>query len=704
MTEHCRTKSRPPQETYRPRAERLQRWLLRLAAVAVAGGAATAFYPALFPAWPATGDFLHRLFEVALLVTLAGAGLQFRRLAGQRRRLEEAGRTLEAENAELRKASEMSRRRYRQLLNNAGDALFFIDPDDGTLRELNRQAEDLLGYTADEIRTLSPAVLFPGPQKRRYLRLVRNVQRNGYAESQDLLFRRKDGSFFAGAVHARYGLLGDSYVVHGVLRDVTDRKRIEQELRQRNRDLTLLNEIAHWTAASPNRGDMAREVLQRLRDCFVADGGGVYLTAEGGKRLHLESHLGIGEDLGATLKEISTGEGLIGRAVASGRPTASVDLQRDRRLRFTEVRKAGWRGFQAVPLTVNERILGVFFLFHRDKWIYRREEVNLLVAVGKQLGTGIEGINLFEALQWQNRLTQVSNRELEHSRQQLHQNLERMAETNRALERLERMKSHFLALASHELRTPLTYVLSGSEFLQSQCTDRLRADEQTALAAVIQGGRRLDGIVHDLLEVARIESESLYLARETIDLEQLFRELVLEFEEHSRQRELRLELGTFPPGCRLLGDRHHLRKTFGRLLENAVKFTPAGGWIETSGLLQTETEVLAQKSQLQPFAPNFFQTPPAGPMIKVSIRDTGVGIDPEEQLHIFDKFYEIGDIASHFTSSDRFGGKGVGLGLALVKGMIEAHGGMVWVESPGTAPTNAGSTFHALLPAVPIDR
>ena len=79
----------------------------------------------------------------------------------------------------------------------------------------------------------------------------------------------------------------------------------------------------------------------------------------------------------------------------------------------------------------------------------------------------------------------------------------------------------------------------------------------------------------------------------------------------------------------------------------------------------------------------------------MTISDTGIGIEPEERHLIFDKFYEGGDVSRHFTSNSSFGGKGVGLGLTLVRGMVEAHGGMVWVDD---SPTGAGSSFNVLLP------
>ena len=676
----------PPRLSLTPLAIGRNQWTLGLTFPTAAAGVA------LPPVWASP-----LLLACALLVGFLAWRLQ--RLEQQQRRLEGERSQLTRSLAQQQEISELARLRYHHLLDHAGDALFFIDPVDGSLQELNRQARELLGYSTDEIHTLSLGVLFPGQQRRRFLRLVRTVRRQGYGEADDLLFRRKDGSLFTGAVHARLGHLGTLEIVHGVLRDVSERKRIEQELRQRNRHLLLLNEISRLAADSGDLPGMLDTILGLLVENFAASGGGVYLARDSGTRLRLEAQRGLVPQVLDLLGEIPSDAGMVGRVMASGQAKASADLLRDRRVRFDAVREAGWRAFQAVPLTFNEQTIGVFFLFCDRKHIYPREEVNLLLAIGRQLGTAVQGTNLFEALQWQNRLTQASHRELELSRQKLRENLGRVTESKRALEHLDRMKSQFLALASHELRTPLTYILSGSELLAERAATALDADGQTALAAVQQGGRRLHEVVQDLLEVARIESKDLYLSREPVVPRDLLELLDQEFQPRLQERRLHLAVKEFPAAVHLYGDPHHLKKTFGRLLENAVKFTPAGGHIEICGQLQSHQQVQDRQDELRPFSPRFFSNPPRGPLLQISIRDSGVGIDPDEQLRIFDKFYEIGEVAGHFTSTSRFGGKGVGLGLALVKGVIEAHGGMVWVESAGTGGNAAGSAFHLLLPA-----
>jgi len=631
------------------------------------------------------------------LLALSGLGLY--KLYRRNRSLLHEGAQLKSEQLRLQQELDASRQRYQQLLDDAGDAIFLIEPESGALREINRRALELFGYRAEEIRALSLDVLFPGHHRRRYLALVRTVLKQGYGEEANLRFRRRDGQIFTGAVHARLGHLDDQPLVHAVLRDVTELKKIERSLRQRNQDLTLVNDIAHRAAASWNLKEMLANVLEQVATNFRADGGGVYLVRHDGNVLQLLVQQGITPEVTEELARLAPGQGLVGRVAISGLPRSSADLGRDSRLYSEQVRKAGWRGFQAIPLISQHKTVGVLFLFSYQQRIFTREELKLLLAVGRQIGTAVEGGELLAELRWQHRLTQASNRELELSRQQLHVNLSRLEEANRALERVDRMKSNFLALASHELRTPLTFVLSGSELLSSLVHQRLSEEERRVLEMIHQGGKRLESIIQDLLEVARIESQKLYLSRTIIDLPTLLADLGREFSPRFEQSQIAFACGKFPePPAPLLGDPFHLGQTFRRLLENAIKFTPAGGRIAIDGILRSVAEIQQAETDLRRFCSPFFDQLPQTPLLQVSIRDSGIGINPEEQVRIFEKFYEVGDIDSHSSSRSGFGGKGVGLGLTLVKGMIEAHGGMVWVESAGTEQAESGSAFHILLP------
>jgi len=117
------------------------------------------------------------------------------------------------------------------------------------------------------------------------------------------------------------------------------------------------------------------------------------------------------------------------------------------------------------------------------------------------------------------------------------------------------------------------------------------------------------------------------------------------------------------------------------VIGNAIKYTPDEGRIDIAGQL-----LPAQETSSVDF-------------VKITVTDTGIGIDPEHHERIFDKFYQVGDISHHSSGKTKFKGGGPGLGLAITKGVIEAHGGKIWVESKGYDEERCpGSTFHILLP------
>jgi len=585
-------------------------------------------------------------------------------------------------------------RRYEQILHHASDAMFFVDPHDGALIEVNHRAEEMLGYTCGEIRHLSLGILFPGRHRRRFLKLVRRILKNGHGEEPELQFRRKDGSLLYGAVQARLGWLGEQRVVHGSFHDVTPNVHLTSELHRYNQQLELLNEIARRLAKGQEISSLLATVLDQVVGNLDVAGGGIFLLRHQGREMKLAYHRGIPPDLVEALERLRPGEGLIGGVAASGRPRMSVDMQKDRRCAIPTAGRDGWRAFLAVPLVAEESCLGVLFVFERSYRVLNRHDLRLLQVVGQQVGPLVKNAELFDELQWQNRLNQASLRELERSRAALRENLQQLERHNRMLQSLEQMKNTFLALASHELRTPLTVIWSGAELLQTTAGN-LDEPGRCALEAILHGSRRLRDLVDDLLEAARLEANSVYLAREDFDARPLFEALISEFQPVCTQRRLTCSLGEVPAQMIVRGDTHHLRRALGRLLENAVKFTPEGGWIRLDATRRSTVEIEAMAERLSRFSTTFFNVPSASSYLHVCIHDSGIGLAPGEEERIFDKFYAGDDIASHSTSRENFGGKGVGIGLTLARGLIVAHDGILWAESAGPS---LGSSFCMLLP------
>jgi len=266
----------------------------------------------------------------------------------------------------------------------------------------------------------------------------------------------------------------------------------------------------------------------------------------------------------------------------------------------------------------------------------------------------------------------------------LQQKVEELTAVNQSLAHNDAMKSRFINLAAHELRTPLTAIRGylgiltapGSPFLAN-------VDDSTheLVNGVITGVDRLHGIVQDMLDVTRIEAGTLQLKQSPVSISQIFRKIERDFSETITKRHQTLNIGQIDHIPTIWADGERLTQILRNLVSNAVKYTPDGGEIALQAELMGESGSHSQQ------------------FLKINVRDSGIGIAPEQQEHIFENFYEVREIERHSTSKVDFMGSGAGLGLPIARGVAEAHGGSLWVESQGYDPENCpGSTFHLIIP------
>jgi signal transduction histidine kinase len=244
------------------------------------------------------------------------------------------------------------------------------------------------------------------------------------------------------------------------------------------------------------------------------------------------------------------------------------------------------------------------------------------------------------------------------------------------LERLDRSKSDFIAVAAHELKTPLT-LIDGYAAMLRESRDPKNASplEAELLNGIHSGTRRLKTIIDDMIDVSLIDNNLMQLNFQPVWMNRILSVLKNELEPATCERSQTLEILEFPgSGEMTFGDPERLLQVMRNVLTNAIKYTPDGGKITVDG------------RKLAGF-------------VDVIVRDTGIGIDPEDQGMIFDKFTRLGNISLHSSGKTKFKGGGPGLGLHIAKGIIESHGGAIWVDSPGYDEENLpGSTFHIMLP------
>jgi signal transduction histidine kinase len=272
---------------------------------------------------------------------------------------------------------------------------------------------------------------------------------------------------------------------------------------------------------------------------------------------------------------------------------------------------------------------------------------------------------------------------------------ERVRELQRAnaeLRRTDDLKSKFISIAAHELRTPLT-LLQGylTMLLDSKGHLQPRLDEafRSPLEGMARGLERFSAIVEEMLDITRIEGGTLELHRDLMVIKDAVMAAVRRLESATRERGLTVNVKLKDRLPLLRADAGRLQQVFFNLLSNSIKYTPDGGTVN----------IYAHVTQGIELAHPNRPTSSSGRFIEVVFEDTGVGIDPEEQERIFGRFYEVRDPSLHSTSKTRFMGGGLGLGLAIARGIVETHGGFLWAESEGRDEERCpGSRFHVLLP------
>jgi two-component system CheB/CheR fusion protein len=237
-----------------------------------------------------------------------------------------------------------------------------------------------------------------------------------------------------------------------------------------------------------------------------------------------------------------------------------------------------------------------------------------------------------------------------------------MREARDMAEEANHAKDLFLAMVSHELRTPLNAVLAWAELLRSDKLERVELLE--AADAIERSGRAQGALINDLLDVSRIVAGKMELDTHCLDLASVVTDVVKTAQPDAKAK--RVCLGesiesSLPP---ILGDSRRIEQIVWNLLSNAIKFTPAGGRVDV--ILRS-----------------------AGAWVETVVRDTGVGISASFLPHVFDRFKQ-----EETTKAHRRGG--LGLGMAIVRNLVELHGGTVGVESAGQ---DQGSTFTVRLPS-----
>jgi signal transduction histidine kinase len=298
-----------------------------------------------------------------------------------------------------------------------------------------------------------------------------------------------------------------------------------------------------------------------------------------------------------------------------------------------EVRAGGYRSGLGVPMLRQGQVIGVIFVGGANPGYFGERQVELLQTFADQAVIAIENVRLYREL----------------------------ADKSRQLELASMHKSEFLANMSHELRTPLNAIIGFSEVLAEQLFGELNERQIEYAHDILTSGQHLLSLINDILDLSKVEAGRMELEVSTFSLREALENGLTMLKERAGRHDIALGLEIEDGLDAIEADERKVKQVVFNLVSNAVKFTPDGGRVELS----------ARRT---------------GDGVEVAVRDTGVGIAPEDLPHVFDEFRQVGRAEAK--------SEGTGLGLPLAKRFAELHGGMLWVESePGR-----GSTFAFVLP------
>lgn len=288
----------------------------------------------------------------------------------------------------------------------------------------------------------------------------------------------------------------------------------------------------------------------------------------------------------------------------------------------------------------------------------KQDALDLLAAVIPIYTYGLEVVARYEM---ETRVAHISNE---------------MDKVQKQMQRVDKSKSTFISVAAHELKTPITLIEGYASMMEDLISAGKGVNLDSLLAGMTTGIDRLRAIVDDMIDVSMIDNDLLKLNFQPMQVGQMLDALHLEVEETIKNRKIVMEIKSFV-GSRqwIYVDHTRMMQAIRNVINNAIKFTPDGGTITIDGRTR----------------PGF---------IELIIADTGIGISQDDQAIIFEKFGQLGRVDLHSSGKTKFKGGGPGLGLPIARGILEAHGGSIWVQSPGYDEKNCpGSTFHIMIPA-----
>jgi signal transduction histidine kinase len=358
------------------------------------------------------------------------------------------------------------------------------------------------------------------------------------------------------------------------------------------------------------------------------------------------------------------------------RPLTQYDLDLQRRFRAMPIQERQWLYGQDmdvfVPICAEGEWTGLLALGPKMSGEpYFDDDLDLLLTLANQTAVALQNTRLFDELKTRNAEYERINHEL--------------SAANQALARLDKDKTSLLRAVSHDvLKTPAAiagYVDLLRELLRIGSLTPERGEE--LVQGITSAAQRLEEITANLSEVMRLEAETVSLQLGPVSIASTVLAAADHWSQALEERKLTFSTMGLEDLPRIMADDGRLQQVFVELIQNAIRFTPDGGQIQVRGSLRDDDRS------------------GGGERVELVVTDTGLGIAPGNLERVFDPFYRSGNVVLDDAGRTEFGAAGPGLGLHLVRDIVQAHGGSIWATSPGyDVETCPGTEIYILLPVV----
>jgi PAS domain S-box-containing protein len=522
--------------------------------------------------------------------------------------------------------------KYRTLVSNVQEGVFISNPQ-GRFLDFNDALMRILGFEQrDELLNADIPSMFVNPAERD--RLKKLLQDHGTVADFEYEIRRKDGdvrTMLESSIAIR-DATGNLTALQGFLLDITDRKRAEQEIRRRNRELMVLNSIGQTLTESLDLNDSIQRTLRQMTELFSLDASSLYLMDETRLTLRRIAAVGHRTEQGRNVPPVTLQPELLQHIKAVHATFLSAQGLPIPALLREAQRKEGLQSAFVVILWSKDRVLGGLVVGSRNPREFSPADINLLIAVGSQISNAIDRSALYEETR------------------QAYENLRR---TQEQLLHSEKMAAvgQLISGVAHELNNPLTAILGYSQLLLS--SGQMPAQGMEYSDKLYKQAQRTHRIVQNLLSFARQHKPE----RVAVQLNHILKDTLALRDYDLRLSNIRVHYELAPDLPMTAADPHQLQQVFLNLVNNAVdaileNSTDGNLWVSTS----------AKSDRLV-----------------VEFKDSGPGV--KDASRVFDPFYTTKPV-----------GKGTGLGLSICYGIISEHGGSITVSN--VKPSGARFTIE----------